>query len=64
MLEQAARTEAGDAGRLTASLQDLVSDLDLDQVLAKVTRNAQVAVGLDLALSAAPRRGRGAETSA
>ncbi len=45
MLEQAARTEAGDAGRLTASLQDLVSDLDLDQVLAKVTRNAQVAVG-------------------
>ena len=41
--------EADDNGdvaqRLFASLQDLVSDLQLDEVLGKVTRNAQAAVG-------------------
>jgi diguanylate cyclase (GGDEF)-like protein/putative nucleotidyltransferase with HDIG domain len=33
------------AQRLFASLQDLVSDLRLEEVIAKVTRNAQAAVG-------------------
>lgn len=33
------------AQRLFASLQDLVSDLRLEEVVAKVTRNAQAAVG-------------------
>src|SRR5579884_3688511 len=46
---QALQREASDhaevAQRLFATLQDLTSDLRLDEVLTKVTRNAQAAVG-------------------
>ena len=44
-LEHQLREESDSAAQLTASLKDLVSDLDLEEVLAKVTRNAQAAVG-------------------
>jgi diguanylate cyclase (GGDEF)-like protein/putative nucleotidyltransferase with HDIG domain len=44
-LEREAEDNADVAQRLFASLQDLVSELQLDEVLAKVTRNAQAAVG-------------------
>jgi diguanylate cyclase (GGDEF)-like protein/putative nucleotidyltransferase with HDIG domain len=44
-LQREAEDNADVAQRLFASLQDLVSDLQLDEVLSKVTRNAQAAVG-------------------
>ena len=44
-LEQRAEQQAEVAERLATSLQDLVSDLRTDEVLEKVTRNAQSAVG-------------------
>jgi diguanylate cyclase (GGDEF)-like protein len=44
-LERQVEDHADVAQRLFASLQDLVSDLRLEEVLAKVTRNAQAAVG-------------------
>jgi diguanylate cyclase (GGDEF)-like protein/putative nucleotidyltransferase with HDIG domain len=44
-LQREAQDNADVAQRLFASLQDLVSDLQLDEVLSKVTRNAQAAVG-------------------
>jgi diguanylate cyclase (GGDEF)-like protein len=44
-LEREAEDNADVAQRLFASLQDLVSDLQLEEVLSKVTRNAQAAVG-------------------
>lgn len=44
-LKREAEDNADVAQRLFASLQDLVSDLQLDEVLGKVTRNAQAAVG-------------------
>ena len=44
-LQREAEDNADVAQRLFASLQDLVSDLQLDEVLRKVTRNAQAAVG-------------------
>jgi diguanylate cyclase (GGDEF)-like protein/putative nucleotidyltransferase with HDIG domain len=44
-LRREAEDNADVAQRLFASLQDLVSDLQLDEVLGKVTRNAQAAVG-------------------
>ncbi len=44
-LQREAEDNADVAQRLFASLQDLVSDLQLDEVLGKVTRNAQAAVG-------------------
>ncbi len=44
-LQREAEDNAEVAQRLFASLQDLVSDLQLDEVLSKVTRNAQAAVG-------------------
>jgi diguanylate cyclase (GGDEF)-like protein len=44
-LERRAEDNAEVAQRLFASLQDLVSDLRLDEVVAKVTQNAQEAVG-------------------
>jgi diguanylate cyclase (GGDEF)-like protein/putative nucleotidyltransferase with HDIG domain len=44
-LERRADEQAVVADRLANSLQDLVSDLRLDEVLAKIRRNAQVAVG-------------------
>src|SRR5947199_95885 len=46
-----ADAEADANKRLATSLQDLVSDLRIDEVLAKITRNAQVAVhGKDFVL--------------
>ncbi|HEV2075451.1 MAG TPA: sensor domain-containing diguanylate cyclase, partial [Thermoleophilaceae bacterium] len=45
LLEAQAREQEESAERLTASLQDLVSALELDEVLDKVTCNAQAAVG-------------------
>jgi diguanylate cyclase (GGDEF)-like protein len=45
LLEQKAAHNADGAERLENSLRDLVSDLRLDEVLAKITRKAQVAVG-------------------
>jgi diguanylate cyclase (GGDEF)-like protein len=44
-LEQEVEEQRDVAGRLTTSLHDLVSDLRLDEVLAKITDNAQAAVG-------------------
>jgi diguanylate cyclase (GGDEF)-like protein len=44
-LQREAEDNADVAQRLFASLQDLVSDLQLEEVLGKVTRNAQAAVG-------------------
>lgn len=44
-LEDQLREQADAAERLTASMHDLVSALHLDEVLAKVTSNAQAAVG-------------------
>jgi diguanylate cyclase (GGDEF)-like protein/putative nucleotidyltransferase with HDIG domain len=44
-LEQRASQQAELADRLATSLQDLVSALQLDEVLAKIRKNAQVAVG-------------------
>jgi diguanylate cyclase (GGDEF)-like protein len=44
-LQREAQDNADVAQRLFASLQDLVSDLQLEEVLSKVTRNAQAAVG-------------------
>jgi diguanylate cyclase (GGDEF)-like protein/putative nucleotidyltransferase with HDIG domain len=44
-LEQRAAQQAEVADRLATSLQDLVSALKLDDVLAKIRKNAQVAVG-------------------
>jgi diguanylate cyclase (GGDEF)-like protein/putative nucleotidyltransferase with HDIG domain len=44
-LERRATQQAEVAGRLATSLQDLVSALQLDEVLAKIRANAQVAVG-------------------
>lgn len=44
-LQREAEDYADVAQRLFASLQDLVSDLQLEEVLGKVTRNAQAAVG-------------------
>jgi diguanylate cyclase (GGDEF)-like protein len=50
-LEAEAREQSEVAGRLIASLQDLVSELRLDEVLAKITANAQAAVvGKEFAL--------------
>jgi len=45
LLEQKAAHTADGAQRLEDSLRDLVSDLRLDEVLEKITRNAQAAVG-------------------
>jgi len=45
LLEQKAAQTADAAQRLEGSLRDLVSDLRLDEVLEKITRNAQAAVG-------------------
>jgi diguanylate cyclase (GGDEF)-like protein len=45
LLEAKAEAQADVAERLANSLQELVSDLRLGDVLAKVTRNAQSAVG-------------------
>ena len=45
LLEQKAVQNADGAKRLEESLRDLVSDLRVDDVLDKVTRNAQAAVG-------------------
>ena len=45
LLEQRAAQNADGAQRLEGSLRDLVSDLRLDEVLAKITGNAQAAVG-------------------
>jgi diguanylate cyclase (GGDEF)-like protein/putative nucleotidyltransferase with HDIG domain len=44
-LEQRARQQVEAADRLATSLQDLVSELKLEDVLAKIRKNAQVAVG-------------------
>src|SRR5205085_4094074 len=44
-LERRADQQAEVADRLANSLQDLVSALKLDEVLAKIRKNAQVAVG-------------------
>jgi diguanylate cyclase (GGDEF)-like protein len=44
-LEKEVEEQKDVAGRLTTSLHDLVSDLRLDEVLAKITDNAQAAVG-------------------
>ncbi len=44
-LQREAEDNAEVAQRLFASLEDLVSDLRLDEVIGKVTRNAQAAVG-------------------
>jgi diguanylate cyclase (GGDEF)-like protein len=44
-LQSQVRHETEAASTLTTSLQDLVSGLDLDEVLAKITSNAQAAVG-------------------
>src|SRR3954470_1336342 len=44
-LERRATQQAEVAERLATSLQDLVSALQLDEVLAKIRKNAQVAVG-------------------
>jgi diguanylate cyclase (GGDEF)-like protein len=44
-LEHEVEEQKDVAGRLTTSLHDLVSDLRLDEVLAKITENAQAAVG-------------------
>jgi diguanylate cyclase (GGDEF)-like protein len=44
-LEREVREQSEVAERLTGSLQDLVSELQLDEVLAKVTKNARSAVG-------------------
>ncbi|MEA2409917.1 MAG: hypothetical protein QOC77_478 [Thermoleophilaceae bacterium] len=44
-LERRAEEQARTAVRLATSLQDLVSALKLDEVLAKIRENAQVAVG-------------------
>jgi diguanylate cyclase (GGDEF)-like protein len=50
-LESEAREQSDLADRLVASLQDLVSELRLDEVLAKITQNAQAAVvGKEFAL--------------
>src|SRR3954451_21444159 len=50
-LEAEAREQSDLADRLVASLQDLVSELRLDEVLAKITANAQAAVvGKEFAL--------------
>jgi len=50
-LESEAREQSEVAERLIASLQDLVSELRLDEVLAKITGNAQAAVvGKEFAL--------------
>ena len=50
-LETEAREQSEVAERLIASLQDLVSELRLDDVLAKITANAQAAVvGKEFAL--------------
>jgi diguanylate cyclase (GGDEF)-like protein len=50
-LEAEAREQSAVADRLINSLQDLVSELRLDEVLAKVTANAQAAVvGKEFAL--------------
>jgi diguanylate cyclase (GGDEF)-like protein/putative nucleotidyltransferase with HDIG domain len=45
LLEQKAAHNADGAQRLEQSLRDLVSDLRVDEVLEKITRNAQAAVG-------------------
>ena len=45
LLEQRAAHNADGAQRLEQTLRDLVSDLRIDDVLEKVTRNAQAAVG-------------------
>ena len=45
LLEQRAAHNADGAQRLEGSLRDLVSALRLDEVLEKITRNAQAAVG-------------------
>ena len=45
LLEQKAAHTADGAQRLESSLRDLVSALRLDEVLEKITRNAQAAVG-------------------
>ena len=45
LLEQRAAHNADGAQRLEQSLRDLVSDLRIDEVLGKITRNAQAAVG-------------------
>src|SRR5947209_9176549 len=51
LLEHRVDAEAEASQRLATSLQDLISDLRLDEVLAKVTKNAQVAVnGKDFVL--------------
>jgi diguanylate cyclase (GGDEF)-like protein len=44
-LEHEVEEQKDVASRLTTSLHDLVSDLRLDEVLAKITENAQAAVG-------------------
>src|SRR4051794_35421388 len=44
-LQRRADQQAVVADRLAGSLQDLVSDLRLDEVLGKIRKNAQVAVG-------------------
>jgi diguanylate cyclase (GGDEF)-like protein/putative nucleotidyltransferase with HDIG domain len=44
-LQSQAEQGSAAAERLTASLRDLVAGLDLDEVLGKITRNAQAAVG-------------------
>lgn len=50
-LEADAREQSDLADRLIASLQDLVSELRLDEVLSKITENAQAAVvGKEFAL--------------
>jgi diguanylate cyclase (GGDEF)-like protein/putative nucleotidyltransferase with HDIG domain len=45
LLEQRAAQNADGAERLEGTLRDLVSDLRLDEVLGKITLNAQTAVG-------------------
>jgi diguanylate cyclase (GGDEF)-like protein/putative nucleotidyltransferase with HDIG domain len=45
LLEQKAAHNTDGAQRLEGSLRDLVSDLRVDEVLEKITRNAQAAVG-------------------
>jgi diguanylate cyclase (GGDEF)-like protein len=45
LLEQRADQNAEGAQRIESSLRDLVSDLRIDEVLGKITRNAQAAVG-------------------
>ena len=64
LLEARAESEAEASQRLATSLQDLVSDLRLDEVLGKVTTNAQVAVnGKDFVLLVNGEDGNGMRCS-